>query len=110
MSKAQFTPGPWSVAPGAHVVGYTYKGDPLQIIGGDGFYLGKVDAVERGAYDALKNEANAQLIAAAPELVEALQHALKDLEDLNSGQVTGIDRVCGIIPEIRNALKKAGVL
>src|SRR5687767_8254063 len=39
-------------------------------------------------------------------LVAALEHALADLEDLNLGRAT-IEQVCGIIPEIRNALKAA---
>lgn len=54
--------------------------------------------------------ANAHLIAAAPELYEALTHALEDLDAIVAVAVeTGatFDSVCGITTEVRNALKKA---
>jgi len=49
--------------------------------------------------------ANAHLIAAAPELYEALAHALEDLEAIEAGAT--FDSVCSITTEVRNALKKA---
>lgn len=65
MSAHKHTPGPWSVDNGNRATGFTVKiaTDEL-LVGGYG----------------LTSEANARLIAAAPELLEALITKVKDAE------------------------------
>lgn len=50
-----------------------------------------------------ESDANARLIAAAPELLAACQHALEDLQTLDAAD----SKVCGILPELRAAIAKA---
>lgn len=67
--KRKFTPGPW-VADGSESTTATW------VNGGDG----KRVCTMRPS---VKDWGNARLIAAAPELLEALKDALKDLEALS---------------------------
>ncbi len=63
--SSKHTPGPWSVGSGSRATGFTVKiaSDEL-LVGGSG----------------LTSEANARLIAAAPELLEALSKAVRETE------------------------------
>lgn len=65
MSNQQFTPGPWKVDLYRR---YVY------VVAGDDFVI-----CERGE-EAEETLANAHLIAAAPDMYEALQYALRELE------------------------------
>jgi hypothetical protein len=65
--KSKYTPGPWSAdecRSGFAV--YAYKSGDVVVRTED----------EEGRYGAIDNEANARLIAAAPELLEALQEII----------------------------------
>lgn len=80
--KTSHTPGPWKQSQhGASFVLQTLDGNQ---------YLGTLD---READDKF---ANAMLIAAAPEMLEALEHALADLEALG-----------GRVLKVKAAIKKA---
>lgn len=67
---SKHTPGPWSVGNGSRVTGFTVKiaTDEL-LVGGRG----------------LTSEANARLIAAAPELLEALQRLVDVVDPESTG-------------------------
>lgn len=68
------TPGPWRVAPDD-----TSFGGYVAISGGDHFGLAEV-VVELGGKPYPDGEANAKLIAAAPEMLEALRALVDDVE------------------------------
>jgi hypothetical protein len=68
-----WTPGPWRVNPKAATNVESANGRGVAACGG--YY----DNTSNGAY-AVENEANAHLIAAAPDLYAALADALKALE------------------------------
>lgn len=80
MSAPQFTPGPWSVFP------YYYQhdnGEQWRLIG-TGQY-DTVAEVRHGNEDLPGNvDANARLIAAAPDLLESCHHAETAIGDLQS--------------------------
>jgi hypothetical protein len=89
--SAQHTPGPWVVSKGfrAPVVGYAIPdgGEPLPI----------VDVVH--GYDQRQARANAVLIAASTDLLEAAKLALVTLSDLEPGSAEVI--------ALRKAIAKA---
>ncbi|WP_141755082.1 hypothetical protein [Burkholderia plantarii] len=100
-SKQQWTPGPWEV----DATGYRAKGDGVCVMAWP-----RCVAVIGAFNPDMPNDANAKLIAAAPDLVEALRIAEKKLVELE-GQVGGGDDeiyVEGAILTIRAALAKAG--
>lgn len=63
------TPGPWVVDPAVRQ-GFTVYAPK------EGFIVGTQD--EEGRYGAIESEANARLIAAAPDLLDALLMVLDD--------------------------------
>ena len=65
------TPGPWVVDPAVRQ-GFTVYAPK------EGFIVGTQD--EEGRYGAIESEANARLIAAAPELLEALKSVIAWLD------------------------------
>jgi len=71
MSKeaTKHTPGPWVVDPAVRQ-GFTVYAPK------EGFIVGTQD--EEGRYGAIESEANARLIAAAPDLLDALLMVLDD--------------------------------
>lgn len=89
MSK--HTPGPWGCVPGEFFSVYRYEG-------------GEPTAVT-------KTEANAQLIAASPELLEALRDASQTLAWLAHGKCRGFSdgllTASDALDKARAAIKKA---
>lgn len=71
--KAKHTPGPWSIREGEG------KDNTKWIDGNDGLVLAYVS--DKNLKDTSLRDANAQLIAAAPELLEALKEVHKYLCD-----------------------------
>lgn len=74
MTETKFTPGPWHCA----------SKKPRQISDKRGFKIAKCLLLTKGAnFELSKQEglANAHLIAAAPELYEALEQALAAIKD-----------------------------
>lgn len=71
----RFTPGPWK-----HDQGYVFSGDGLWHGDEHGWIVARI-ARHNGEGDSEIDRANAVLIAAAPELYEALQ----ELADLQNG-------------------------
>jgi len=69
MSENKFTPGPWHVGYGEAIRIYDLKGNSLAIATNIHMY---------GRRNVNEVEANANLIAAAPELLEALEEILAD--------------------------------
>lgn len=55
----------------------------------------------------LEAQANAQLIAAAPELLEALIMALTELRDVQNGETVSEDNVAVVVAKSERAIKKA---
>lgn len=106
MSK--MTPGPWTavfdfddgilrlrrcaVLAGEDVIAFVYSPDDPEVGGEDD------DAIE---------DANAQAIAALPDLIEALQLMVKEIESWH--RIGEYERASVSIDEAKEALKKAGV-
>jgi len=83
MSESKHTPGPWEVARGCELTGY-----PFYAICG-------MSGDEKRDYETL--EANRHLIAAAPDLLEALEWAMKTIDDLVK-QICNHEKRFGRIP------------
>lgn len=91
MSAATFTPGPWVASP------FTVRDRLNQIEVAD-------CVTERNQTLPLdEREANARLIAAAPELLEALLFIVNDAEPGEDAQLTveGYNRACAAIAKAR---------
>jgi hypothetical protein len=69
------TPGPWEQALGISCHEITAKPDGLKV------YIAQATSQSWGGVGSTEGEANARLIAAAPELLEALQRIVKQRED-----------------------------
>ena len=92
MSNRKFTPGPWKV-------GLHYN----EIIDVDSVgWSGMIQASENDSLFPNQGKANANLIAAAPELFEALQKMIERLEDRSE-----YDKCVQLYYEARKAIKKA---
>ena len=92
MNNTKHTPGPWKSNPYVH-----------SMIHGFAVYSDK-SCVDKIADD-IKREADARLIAAAPEMLEALKEALLDLESLEGE--TKDDLCLTRIEQIKAAIAKA---
>lgn len=100
MTTTTHTPGPWVALIPSALYPSTSKSITVYLDDGDdGGPFAEVHGRDRAA--------NARLIAAAPDLLEAAQHALEDLEHLESGKCD-IDHVAGVLIELRTAIRKAG--
>lgn len=91
--QTKHTPGPWHIGVRTFHAGrdvYGPKGEPVAVAD---------DAITATP----EAEANARLIAAAPELLAALRHLLEDAVALNMGES---DR-SGVLAEARAAIDKA---
>lgn len=80
---SQHTPGPWEMAPEPH-------SDTKWYVTGDGVGPNELVAIVKSAPERL--QANARLIAAAPELLDALTECLPDLEHYAATHGPGPDR------------------
>ena len=87
------TPGPWDVEP---------KGSRHFVDGADGLTVAYLDRA--GVRERSEIEANARLIASAPELLEALEAVLPDLEHYVATHGPGPDKRLAIA---RAAIAKA---
>ena len=72
--KTKHTPGPWTVENGKRARGY------MTAVMRDGFAIADVPCLRGDPYDDDEADANAHLIAAAPDLLAALQETLRALE------------------------------
>ena len=79
--RPAYTPGPWDVEP---------KGSRHFIDGADGLTVAYLDRA--GVRERSEIEANARLIASAPELIEALEAVLPDLEHYVATHGPGPDK------------------
>lgn len=100
--KTEHTAGPWEVWDEHYeVYAGVKRNEPGQIVGA--FIASLTDAAEDGDLDEYEVEANAHLIAAAPDLLAACEKAL------NSGAIkfanNALDR--GIREDLEAAIKKA---
>ena len=106
MSAPMHTPGPWSVyadmrtdvcrATGdelSYVAGWNIESPAEEIVGCEGIISGPT------------SEANARLIAAAPELLEALEEARRQLEYVDGRFPTGTTPA--VLARINAAIAKA---
>lgn len=89
-TKASHTPGPWILKP--------YRKDFSIGISGESEYVVTVTGMSE------KDKANARLIAAAPELLEACKDALESLKRLIDAE--GAYRVTNI-SQLQSAIRKA---
>jgi hypothetical protein len=100
VSRASFTPGPWKV----HKSDHANTGLLIEQHGGN--VVAECDPVDNMV-------ANARLIAAAPELVEAVAFATEEIDDILHDPTTTLDgiifdQLAEMLPVLRRALKKAG--
>ena len=102
---AEHTPGPWKVGSKARMKPY--------VEGADGMFVASCggNAPGKGNYDTAtwrRREANARLIAAAPDLLEALKRLLSRLAefeaDANMDAQTFREWAGHVEPAVRNAL------
>ena len=70
MSEGKYTPGPWEVGSLCDSEFFAYN-----IAGQDGYHVAKASSRSE-----IETSANARLISAAPELLEALERILEDEE------------------------------
>ena len=85
------------------------KEGSIAIIADDGQYIGCTDAMLEGRYDEARNKANAQLWAAAPELLDALRNLLGTSGHYlapDEGLATDFDCPNSWIKQARAAIKK----
>ena len=87
--RTQHTPGPWTVVRKDPEVAVYGAKTTFRIVAPDGFKVGAATRKERLANGFIHEvrtleqaEANARLIAAAPELLQAVRNALADLEGI----------------------------
>jgi len=90
MKTAKFTAGNWTVS------------EQRKVLAGSGFVICQThkDSDDRNGISRTESEANAQLIAAAPELYEVCLSILND--DILNGILKGSDRI-----KLKSALNKA---
>ena len=116
--NAQHTPGPWEADCKLGQVYGALESHPVAsgkgFVASVGFPLGKKSGNDR-AYSE-RQEANLRLIAAAPELLKALERAKRVLEDIGSHALGAtrdeiIERIHmghdGILRDIGSAISKA---
>lgn len=80
--SAKFTPGPWEFE--LYEKGEPVRPDIWRIYGGDDSYEATIAELWSGEHD---NQANARLIAAAPELYKALRRIVENPEARIGGQI-----------------------
>lgn len=113
MTKVAHTPGPWTIIPAVE-----YDGDdencvgsytsPASIEGSDGNPVCAFGIAE-GSGDLFENEADYRLIAAAPELLEALKGLIRFRNwELAEGGVTPADLV-NVWKDAETAIAKAEI-
>lgn len=108
--RAQHTPGPWRIVDNNGVICIAApEGHPHKTIAAIGHDERKINAwrVEKGIYP--DNCANAQLIAAAPDLLAALENLvtfLEETEEIEHVQFGYDDDNC-IMCNARSAISKA---
>jgi hypothetical protein len=105
MTNSKHMPGPWAVAKhgrGEHGGIAIDATDPAD---GRDFEVCEVWGIDRDAKHDDRSRANARLIAAAPELLEALKRVVRDyedMEDLAPVSVGCIECTAGTVPNHRN--------
>jgi hypothetical protein len=91
MNETKWTQGPWST---------NWQDNGTEVFGADGYWLMSMKRITE------ELKANARLIAAAPELYEALEECKRVLSDLQSTQLEGT-RTRAAWEKARAALAKA---
>lgn len=107
MKTTKHTPGPWI---GGHAIQGS-NGNPICRITSDAEWKSKTDQVKYGCQGFSKStpvieaDANAALIAAAPDLLEACDYVVKwhREHDSGEGELFGLDFVTTCIAAIRKA-------
>ncbi len=94
LSKAQHTPGPWKL--GAHSMSAVFAGKRL-VASCAGY-----SSTEQQEQVHLENEANARLIAAAPELLDALIIAHHIISGDKDNHLTDYAFISAAIAKVRN--------
>jgi hypothetical protein len=105
MSKAKHTPGPWRIH-GCEA------GQPICAIGDRVICDQDKDEVAVVRYNAADCEANARLIAAAPELLATLEAFAEEFPQLANDDepingADAVDALCRLWPQINAAIAKA---
>lgn len=106
--EAKFTPGPWV----AGEVRYAGRVRLVQHDGARGFVAEVQAPVVRDELDETTRDANAHLIAAAPEMLDALRFAEIDLERLidridRTGAAVATGHSVVVVDRVRAAIAKA---
>ncbi len=104
-AMTQHTPGPWDDQYPQHSPG------EIHIYGADGNIVGSVWGIENDAQKDTVSVANARLIAAAPELLEALKGLCNTLREYSKNRETPQlhGPVCVASEQARAAIAKAEV-
>jgi len=99
MNKTKHTPGPWEVRQKDMV----WSASTGRLIAD----CEKTPYLKRPAPPDSEDASNARLIAAAPELLEALENARNVLAGLATGQLAGIEKDSPALEKARAAITKA---
>lgn len=88
MSESKHTPGPWKYKHG--LTYFTKRGQLVKtelVTGVNGEWVAAVILDHEAGLPTKVQESNARLIAAAPELLEALEHLIETLDNISSSSV-----------------------
>ena len=98
MSKQKHTPGPWKTQPHISL-------DRLEIRDADGRRI--AECAMDFPMSAKTHDANARLIAAAPELLEAAEHAWTFVSDILETGMSQSEEVRALERALKDAIAKA---
>lgn len=107
MSESKWTPAPWRVVRPNHNPKEVYVRDDGGLIAQGPFPTHWEGQDERFAKEVDQYEANAHLIAAAPDLAEALEKLINSLENTTWSSWQATDKFMPHLDAARSALSRA---
>lgn len=97
MSETKFTPGPWKAV--------SFNGNSLVVTE---LIVHEKESIALLGTCGEKQQANARLISAAPDMYKALEHALSDIDQIDElCKIAGVHKFTIMRQEIQGVLEKA---
>ena len=110
MSKTKFTPGPWFIKQSEEIrspYSTNVSSTRITILDTPGGQYQSRHVIAQVAKGNGRGEANAALIAAAPEMYEILEHYLDLIQKANDGDTISEQKIFEQSADIEKVLKKA---